>query len=60
MDRRLINGRMLAAAGVHIWQNRLWFKNLIRGRWNLFRLVNTLIDLAMMLVGAAMRKFLFK
>ena len=57
----------LVAVMVHIWQNRGWFKTLGKGRWNLFRGLNTLVDLLLLVVllvtllaGTGISNFIFK
>ena len=57
----------LVAVMVHIWQNRGWFKTLGKGRWNLFRVLNTLVDLSLLVVllvtllaGTGISNFIFK
>lgn len=57
----------LVAVIVHIWQNRGWFKTLGKGRWNVFRGVNALVDLSMLVVllvtlmaGTGISNFIFK
>ena len=57
----------LIAVMVHIWQNRGWFKTLGKGRWNLFRGMNALVDFALLavlfvtvLAGTGISNFIFK
>lgn len=57
----------LAAVMVHIWQNKGWFKALGKGRWNIFRGLNTLVDLSLLVVlfvtvltGTGISNFIFK
>lgn len=57
----------LVLALLHVWQNRNWFKSLGRGKWTLFRSLNTLIDFAMLalllvmvLAGTGISNHLFK
>lgn len=57
----------LVAVMVHICQNKGWFKTLGKGRWNLFRWLNTLVDLSLLVVvfvtvlaGTGISNFIFK
>lgn len=57
----------LVAVMVHIWHNRGWFKTLGKGRWSIFRGLNTLVDLSLLvllfvavLTGTGISNFLFK
>ena len=57
----------LVAVMVHICHNKGWFKTLGKGRWNLFRGLNTLVDLSLLvllsvivLAGTGISNFVFK
>lgn len=57
----------LVAVMVHIWQNKGGFKALGKGRWNLFRGLNSLVDLSLLAVllvtvlsGTGISNFIFK
>ena len=57
----------LVAVMVHVWQNRGWFKTLVKGHWNLFRGMNALVDLSLLVVlfvtvlaGTGISNFIFK
>ena len=57
----------LAAVMVHIRQNKGWFKAMGKGRWNIFRGLNTLVDLSLLVVlfvtvltGTGISNFIFK
>lgn len=57
----------LVAVMVHIGQNRGWFRTLVKGRWTIFRGLNTLVDLSLLvmlfvtvLAGSGISNFIFK